>query len=74
MALTSALAASLNGAMFVLDEPSVGLHPVDVRRLAKVVRGLAGGLSEAKAMSRTATRPGSFPALASFRGVPKDSR
>ncbi len=43
VALTSALGASLTGAMFVLDEPTVGLHPVDVDRLAKVVRRLAGG-------------------------------
>jgi excinuclease ABC subunit A len=41
VALTSALAASLTGAMFVLDEPTVGLHPADVDRLVGVVRGLA---------------------------------
>jgi len=43
VALTSALGASLTGAMFVLDEPTVGLHPVDVERLAKVVRRLTDG-------------------------------
>ncbi len=41
VALTSALGASLTGAMFVLDEPTVGLHPSDVTRLASVVRRLA---------------------------------
>ena len=41
VALTGALGASLTGAMFVLDEPTVGLHPVDVDRLAAVVRRLA---------------------------------
>ena len=40
VALTSALGASLTGALFVLDEPTVGLHPVDVERLQKVVRRL----------------------------------
>jgi excinuclease ABC subunit A len=30
------------GSLFVLDEPSVGLHPADVARLAGVLRDLAG--------------------------------
>ncbi len=41
VALVCALGASLTGAMFVLDEPTVGLHPVDVSRLSRVVRKLA---------------------------------
>jgi excinuclease ABC subunit A len=41
VALTSALGATLNGAMFVLDEPTVGLHPRDVERLLGVVKALA---------------------------------
>lgn len=41
VALTSALGATFNGAMFVLDEPTVGLHPRDVDRLLTVVRALA---------------------------------
>ncbi len=41
VALTSALGATLNGAMFVLDEPTVGLHPQDVERLLGVVRALS---------------------------------
>ncbi|MFT3927372.1 MAG: excinuclease ABC subunit UvrA [Myxococcales bacterium] len=41
VALSTALGASLSSAMFVLDEPTVGLHPSDVARLAKVVRRLA---------------------------------
>ena len=43
VALTSALGASLTGAMFVLDEPTVGLHPSDVQRLFGVVRRLVSG-------------------------------
>ncbi|MFK7991883.1 MAG: excinuclease ABC subunit UvrA, partial [Sandaracinaceae bacterium] len=43
VALTSALGASLTGAMFVLDEPTVGLHPADVERLAAVVGRLRDG-------------------------------
>lgn len=41
VALTGALGASLNGAMFVLDEPTVGLHPRDVDKLLGVVQALA---------------------------------
>ena len=43
VALTGALGASLTGAMFVLDEPTVGLHPSDVERLAAVVGRLRAG-------------------------------
>ncbi|WP_394822029.1 excinuclease ABC subunit UvrA [Pendulispora albinea] len=39
--LTTALGASLTGALFVLDEPTVGLHPSDVPALAKVMRRLS---------------------------------
>ena len=38
--LTSALDSRLTGTLFVLDEPSVGLHPADVARLVPVVRRL----------------------------------
>ncbi len=41
VALSTALGASLSSAMFVLDEPTVGLHPSDVARLTRVVRRLA---------------------------------
>jgi len=40
VALTSALGAMLTGAMFVLEEPSTGLHPTDVHNLFSVVRAL----------------------------------
>lgn len=40
VALTGALGAMLTGALFVLDEPSSGLHPTDVQRLFSVVRAL----------------------------------
>jgi excinuclease ABC subunit A len=38
--LTAALGTSLHNALFVLDEPSVGLHPSDVAPLAQMVREL----------------------------------
>ena len=41
VSLTSALSSSLTGAMFVLDEPTVGLHPSDVEKLVAVVGRLA---------------------------------
>ncbi len=38
--LTTCLGASLVNTLFVLDEPSVGLHPRDVGQLIEVMRGL----------------------------------
>jgi excinuclease ABC subunit A len=38
--LTTCLGASLVNTLFVLDEPSVGLHPRDVSRLIGVLQGL----------------------------------
>jgi len=38
--LAAALSASLVGTLFVLDEPSIGLHPRDNRRLVKILRQL----------------------------------
>jgi excinuclease ABC subunit A len=38
--LTSCLGASLVNSLFVLDEPSVGLHPRDIGRLTKVMHEL----------------------------------
>ena len=40
VALTSALGSSLVNMLYVLDEPSVGLHPCDVDRLVGSVKGL----------------------------------
>ena len=39
--LTTALGASLTGTLFVLDEPTVGLHATDVPRLADAMRDLS---------------------------------
>jgi excinuclease ABC subunit A len=40
VSLTSALGSSLVGMLYVLDEPSVGLHPADVDRLVHAVNDL----------------------------------
>jgi excinuclease ABC subunit A len=39
--LTTALGAALTGTLFVLDEPTVGLHASDIPALSRVVRELA---------------------------------
>lgn len=38
--LATSLGSSLVGSMYILDEPSIGLHPRDTQRLIKVLRGL----------------------------------
>jgi excinuclease ABC subunit A len=40
VALTAALGSNLTGMLYVLDEPSAGLHPADLPRLVDSVRGL----------------------------------
>jgi excinuclease ABC subunit A len=40
--LANQLATRLTGTLYVLDEPSIGLHPRDVARLAAIIRELAG--------------------------------
>ena len=40
VALTSALGSSLVNTLYVLDEPSVGLHPRDNHRLIRILKGL----------------------------------
>jgi excinuclease ABC subunit A len=41
VSLTAALGSSLTGALFVIDEPTVGLHPTDVPPLVDAMRELA---------------------------------
>ncbi len=38
--LATSLGSSLVGSMYILDEPSIGLHPRDTHRLIKVLRAL----------------------------------
>ena len=40
VALTSTLGSSLVNMLYVLDEPSIGLHPRDTERLVTAIRGL----------------------------------
>ncbi|MEM9657833.1 MAG: excinuclease ABC subunit UvrA, partial [Planctomycetota bacterium] len=40
VALTSVLGSNLTGMLYVLDEPSAGLHPADMPRLVNAVRAL----------------------------------
>jgi excinuclease ABC subunit A len=39
--LASALGGALTGTLYVLDEPTIGLHPADTRRLLAILRRLA---------------------------------
>ena len=38
--LATSLGSSLVGSMYILDEPSIGLHPRDTQRLIKVLKSL----------------------------------
>jgi len=38
--LSTSLGSNLTGSMYILDEPSIGLHPRDTQRLIKVLIGL----------------------------------
>ncbi len=40
VSLTSALGSSLVNMLYVLDEPSIGLHPRDIGRLIEAIKGL----------------------------------
>ncbi|MCJ7595903.1 MAG: excinuclease ABC subunit UvrA, partial [Desulfobacterales bacterium] len=40
VALTSALGSSLVNTLYILDEPSIGLHPRDNHRLVRILKGL----------------------------------
>ncbi|MBI5562792.1 MAG: excinuclease ABC subunit UvrA [Deltaproteobacteria bacterium] len=39
--LATQLGSSLTGVLYILDEPSIGLHPADVDTLVKQIKGLA---------------------------------
>ena len=63
VALTSALGSSLVNMLYVLDEPSVGLHPQDTARLIRAIARLArprqhGGGRRARRSHDPRGRPG----------------
>jgi excinuclease ABC subunit A len=74
VALTSTLGSSLVNMLYVLDEPSVGLHPRDVDRLIRVVCGLRDRgntvvvVEHEEAMLRAADRLVEFGPEAGDRG------
>lgn len=39
--LSNQLASALTGTLYVLDEPTIGLHPRDTRRISEIIRELA---------------------------------
>src|SRR5207248_10275206 len=43
IALSNALGSHLVDTLYVLDEPSIGLHPADIERLLGLLRRLADG-------------------------------
>ncbi len=82
--LTTALGAGLTGTLFVLDEPSVGLHKSDVPRLGAAMRTLAAAgnsvlaIAHEESLLRQSDRvielgPGAGPAggRVLFDGLPK---
>jgi len=40
ISLATSLGSSLVGAMYILDEPSIGLHPKDTKKLIKILKNL----------------------------------
>ena len=56
--LTSTVRASTTGMLYVLDEPSVGLHPANVAGLRKTITALAG---ERQFRGRGGARAGAHP-------------
>ena len=42
ISLANQIASRLTGTLYVLDEPTVGLHPRDVSKIAEILRELAG--------------------------------
>ncbi len=40
--LSTSLGSNLVGSMYILDEPSIGLHPRDTNLLIKVLKGVEG--------------------------------
>lgn len=41
VSLSNQLASALTGTLYVLDEPTIGLHPRDTRRIAEIMRELS---------------------------------
>ena len=75
--LATSLGSNLVGALYVLDEPSIGLHPRDTDRLIQILKGLRdlgntlrGGRARSGHDSwRPTTCSTSVPARASMAGT-----
>ncbi len=55
ISLANQLGAQLTGTLYVLDEPSIGLHPKDTAKLAAIVRDLAAAGNTAILVEHDAT-------------------
>ncbi len=58
VALASSLGAALVNTLYILDEPSIGLHPRDTHRLARILKDLRDRVQHG---CRGRARSGDYP-------------